>query len=49
LIVGELEIFLEAIDLRIANVGSVEEGDQIEQAEPRDQLEVELPEKFAIL
>ena len=46
---GDVETFLEAIQLRVADIGSIEKGDEIEQAEPRDQAEIEFPEEFAIL
>ena len=46
---GDVEAFLQPIELRITDVGSVEEGDEIEEAEPRNQAEIEFPQKFAIL
>ena len=39
----------QAVELGIADVGAVEEGDEVEEAEPGDQAEVELPEKPAVL
>ena len=44
-----MEGFLEAIEAGVANVGTVEEGDEVEEAEPGDQAEVELPQEAAIL
>ncbi len=32
--VGHLEVLLQALDLGIANVGAVEEGNEVEEAEP---------------
>ena len=46
---GDVETFLEAIQLRVADIGAIEEGDEVEQAEPRDQTKIEFPEEFAIL
>lgn len=43
LAVGHFEILLQANDLCVADVGSVEETGQVEQAKPWDQFEVELP------
>jgi hypothetical protein len=36
-------------DLGIADVGSVEEGDEVEQAEPGDEDEIEAPDQFSVL
>ena len=41
--VGHVEVRLQAFDLGIADVGAVEEGDEVEEAEPWDQAEVEFP------
>ena len=46
---GHVEGFLEAVEFGVADVGAVEEGDEVEEAEPGDQAEVELPEEFAVL
>ena len=45
----DVEALLEAVEFCVANVGAVEEGDEVEEAEPRDQAEVEFPEEFAVL
>lgn len=39
----------QAVEFGIADVGTVEEGDEVEQAEPGDQAEVEFPQEFAVL
>jgi len=44
-----VEAFLQAVEFGIADVGAVEEGDEIEEAEPWDQTEVEFPEEPAVL
>lgn len=44
-----MQVFLEAINLRIADVGAVEEGSEVEEAEPWNEFEIEFPEEFAIL
>ena len=44
-----MEGFLEADDARVADVGAVEEGDEVEEGEPGDEAEVEAPEKAAVL
>jgi len=36
-------------DLGIADVSAVEEGDEIEQAEPRDQDQIEPPDQLSVL
>ena len=46
---GDVEAFLEAIELGVADIGAVEEGDEVEEAEPGDQTEVEFPEESAVL
>lgn len=46
---GDVEAFLQAVEFGIADVGAVEEGDEIEEAEPWDQTEVEFPEEPAVL
>lgn len=37
---GQVQRRLEAVQAGVANVGSVEEGDQVEQAEPGDKADV---------
>ena len=39
----------QAVEFGIADVGAVEEGDEVEEAEPGDQTDVEFPEEFAVL
>lgn len=39
----------EAIKFGVADVCTVEKGDEIEEAEPGDEAEVEFPEEFAVL
>ena len=46
---GDVETLLEAVKLGVADVGAVEEGDEIEETKPGDQAEVELPEESAVL
>ena len=43
------EILFHPRQARIANVGPVEERQEIQQAEPRDQPQVHLPHQFAVL
>lgn len=45
----DVETRLEAIELGIADVCAVEERDEVEEAEPGDETEVEFPEEFAVL
>ena len=44
-----MEIFLEAFDLRVADVGAVEKREKVQQTKPWDELQVEPPQQFAIL
>ena len=39
----------QAVEFGIADVGAVEEGDEVEEAEPGDQADVEFPEESAVL
>jgi hypothetical protein len=40
LAVGHLQIFLQAVNLRIADVGPIQEGDQIQERQPWYELDV---------
>jgi len=40
---GDVEALLEAIKPGIADVGTIKEGDEIEETEPGDQAQVEFP------
>ena len=40
---GDVQGFLQAIKFGVADIGAVEEGDEVEKAEPWDQAEIELP------
>jgi hypothetical protein len=40
---------LQTLDFGIADVGSVKERDEVEEAEPGDQAQVELPKELAVL
>lgn len=45
----QVQIFGEASDLCIANVGTIEERGKVKQTEPWYQFEIELPEELAVL
>jgi hypothetical protein len=44
-----VEILSKASDFGIADVGTVQERREVKQTKPRYQLEIELPDEFAIL
>lgn len=46
---GDVKRCLQTVEFRIADVGAVEEGDEVEETEPGDETQVELPEEFAVL
>ena len=45
----QLQIFAEASDFGIADVGTVEKRGEVQQTEPWDQLEIEFPQEYAVL
>lgn len=47
--VGHVEGLLQALNFGIADIGAVEEGGQVEQRQPRDQPEIQLPQQLSIL
>ena len=47
--VRQVEVSQQTIDLRISDVGSVQEADQVEEREPRDELEVEFANEYFVL
>ena len=46
---GHFQVLLQAIEPGVSDVGSVEETDEVEEAEPWDEPEVEFPEEFLVL
>jgi hypothetical protein len=44
-----MEIRLQVVDFRISNIRPVEEGKEVEDAEPWDQRQIKLPQEFAVL
>lgn len=46
---GDVDAGLEAIEFGVPDVGSVEKGDEVEEAEPGDEAQVEFPEEPAVL
>ena len=45
----DVQRFLEAVEFGVADVGPVEKGDEVEEAEPGDQAQVEFPEELTVL
>ena len=46
---GNVKGFIEVVELRVADVGPIEEGNEVQEAKPGNEAEVELPEEFAVL
>lgn len=46
---SDVKGFFEADETGIANVGTIEKADQIEEAKPRYQAEIELPKQASVL
>jgi len=46
---GNVETLLETVKFCIADVRTVEEADEVEETEPGNQTEVELPEELSVL
>ena len=46
---GDVQGVFEAVEAGVADVGAVEEGDEVEEAEPGDEAQVEFPEEAAVL
>lgn len=44
-----MQVGEEAVDFGVADVGAVEEGDEVEEGEPGDEVEVEFTEEFFVL
>jgi hypothetical protein len=44
-----VQVLRKPHDLGIANICSIQEGEKIEGAEPRDQNQIEFPEQLAVL
>lgn len=49
LVVAHVQGLLQAFDFCVSNIGPVQKGGQIEQRQPWDQAEVQLPEQSAVL
>lgn len=49
LVLGHVQVGEEAVDFGVADVGAVEEGDEIEEGEPGDEVEVEFTEELFVL
>lgn len=43
------QVFVQAGDLGVADVGAVEEGEEVEDAEPGDEREVDLEKEALVL
>lgn len=46
---GHAEVVNEAVDFGVADVGPVEEGDEVEEGQPGDDLDVEAADEFLVL
>lgn len=44
-----MQVGEEAVDFGVADVGAVEEGDEVEEGEPGDEVEVEFTEECFVL
>lgn len=49
LVVAHTQGLLQAFDFCVSDIGPVEKSSKIQQREPWDQTEVQLPEQFAVL
>lgn len=48
MVLGHVQVGEEAVDFGVADVGAVEEGDEVEEGEPGDEVEVEFTEEFFV-
>lgn len=49
MVLGHVQVGEEAVDFGVADVGAVEEGDEVEEGEPGNEVEVEFTEEFFVL